>query len=589
MYLGLSYLIAQEFITNELVLRYIQGHPISQVTVAMFFVGVASLLLISKNIFEQFSSEQTICIETASTSEQSESELAAEDETESEPNSLTARSQSYLRRLEELPIWIQEHYLWMRMSSALGQINRTGSTANVEDELKYQHDIDTERQQQRYSLVRILIWATPMLGFLGTVLGISEALGGINVGAGNDFQHMMDGLRGSLYVAFDTTALALTLSMVLMFAQFLVDRFAGQLLTLVDHRAHAEIAAAFDLADSSPELERLTNEIVRASEKATERQVELWKSTIKGAEQAWASSLTQSNAQVQENLSTALDENVGNLAHYLGEAISKADDAMTRRLQQWQVTLSDNARLMEEQQKRLREQAEQIERLVEEHGGSQVFEDAVRQHQEAIDSSNQLKDVLNALDQSVSSFHEASISAVDDVRNRLIESEKRAHELQRTLSEVKMLNRSERDVSMAETLLKSTSAKPADERGRQQRPFIRLETTSAANQDTTENINDPTQTSVVMKPQVASKRKPSATPELVFVSASDDAGSAKKESKEAKRDEPDPANDSTAGDPREVIIKFPGVSVQQAHQVTEREVQSAADRASNFLSRRRSA
>ena len=60
-----------------------------------------------------------------------------------------------------------------------------------------------------------------MLGFLGTVVGISGALGGLTVAS--DFEAMLSGLRDKLYVAFDTTALALTLSIVLMFAQFIVN------------------------------------------------------------------------------------------------------------------------------------------------------------------------------------------------------------------------------------------------------------------------------------------------------------------------------------------------------------------------------
>ena len=86
-----------------------------------------------------------------------------------------------------------------------------------------------------------------MLGFLGTVLGISQALGGIDVGPNNNLQTMMDGLRGNLYIAFDTTALALTLSMLLMFGQFLIDRFETQLLLLVDQRAQGELSRHFSI------------------------------------------------------------------------------------------------------------------------------------------------------------------------------------------------------------------------------------------------------------------------------------------------------------------------------------------------------
>ena len=232
LYLGLSYLINGGQLSNETVLRYLTGHPVSKVTVGMFFIGIASLGLIANNIFEQFSGEKKISISiphgaVGSSSVPSESNTS---ESVRPRGVIEERTVALGKHLLELPKWMHDHYLWQRMVNALHCIYRTNSTASVEDELKYLADLDLDRQQQRYSLVRILIWATPMLGFLGTVLGISQALGGINVGPDNDFQQMMDGLRGSLYVAFDTTALALTLSMVLMFGQFLVERFETQLL-----------------------------------------------------------------------------------------------------------------------------------------------------------------------------------------------------------------------------------------------------------------------------------------------------------------------------------------------------------------------
>ena len=108
-----------------------------------------------------------------------------------------------------------------------------------------------------------------MLGFLGTVLGISQALGGIQVGPDNDFSAMLGGLRESLYVAFDTTALALVLSIVLMFLQFLVDRFETQLLDIVDARAKDEVQALFKeeafLDPKTTALERLGRTVIAVS------------------------------------------------------------------------------------------------------------------------------------------------------------------------------------------------------------------------------------------------------------------------------------------------------------------------------------
>ena len=158
---------------------------------------------------------------------------------------VTQRATDFQNNLSEYPTWVSEHYLWQRLSAAMAYLQRSDSTTNLETELKYLSELDYERQQQRFALVRILIWATPMLGFLGTVLGISEALGGISVGPENNFETMMNGLRGSLYVAFDTTALALMLSMLLMFGQFLIDRFELQLLSIVDTRVHAEVCLLY--------------------------------------------------------------------------------------------------------------------------------------------------------------------------------------------------------------------------------------------------------------------------------------------------------------------------------------------------------
>ena len=198
LYLGLSYLINEGQISNETVLRYLTGHPVSKVTVGMFFIGIASLGLIANNIFEQFSGERKISfsIPQGAIGSGSKSLSSPESADGQKPRGvIEERTVELGKHLLDLPKWMHHHYLWQRLVNALHCIYRTNSTASVEDELKYLAELDLDRQQQRYSLVGILIWASPMLGFLGAVLGISQALGGINVGPDNDFQQMMNGLR----------------------------------------------------------------------------------------------------------------------------------------------------------------------------------------------------------------------------------------------------------------------------------------------------------------------------------------------------------------------------------------------------------
>jgi len=381
LYLGLQYLIDTKTIADETVLRYLIGHPVSKITVAMFLIGMSSLLVIGWNLVQQFSAEREIT-------------LGEIDSTESRITDIREAAVDHGQAMLDLPDRLHSHYLWERLVNAVHSIYRTGSTSNVEEELKYLSDIDLERQQQRYSLVRILIWATPMLGFLGTVLGISQALGGIAIGPDNDFQQMMDGLRGNLYIAFDTTALALTLSMTMMFGQFLIERFESQLLRLVDQRARSEVSRHYELTaaggDGSPQ-------VVEAIQNVVSGQTEIWRDSIRKAEQAWTASLTQTNDLVRSNLTESLDENVASLAHYLGEAIEKADDSISQRWSQWQVSLSENARLMEKHMLLLSKQTESVQQIVGSLEDSTAFDSALKHQQDAVMATTRTHRVLNEL------------------------------------------------------------------------------------------------------------------------------------------------------------------------------------------------
>ena len=83
----------------------------------------------------------------------------------------------------------------------------------------FQHEIDL-----RYSMIRYTIWVLPTLGFLGTVLGISQALR--YAGAANPRDPtLLHELTQILAVKFDTTLVALSLAAVLVLAQHLIQRY----------------------------------------------------------------------------------------------------------------------------------------------------------------------------------------------------------------------------------------------------------------------------------------------------------------------------------------------------------------------------
>jgi methyl-accepting chemotaxis protein len=89
--------------------------------------------------------------------------------------------------------------------------------------LRDQADIDSMIISAKNAPVKFFIWLIPVLGFIGTVLGVSAAIVGFSdiIQAGTDFSSVKGSLGGvsiNLGVAFDTTLLALIKTAVLMFA-----------------------------------------------------------------------------------------------------------------------------------------------------------------------------------------------------------------------------------------------------------------------------------------------------------------------------------------------------------------------------------
>jgi hypothetical protein len=239
--------------------------------------------------------------------------------------------------------------------SAARYVEQSNSAERLDEELKYLADVDAQRQSDGFAFVRILIWAIPMLGFLGTVLGITQALGSIQVGPENDFQQMMNGLKMGLFVAFDTTAQALTFAIMLMFVQFVVVRCESQLLDQVDRQVREDLADWFEVGSGDGDVyvrsvERIGRSVLAATHQMSQTQIELWKRSIEAAQTAWLETMQGNHEIIQNNLSDAIEASVDRMAQRLDASIQRADAALEHRGQQWQVHLSQLARQTHEQQ-----------------------------------------------------------------------------------------------------------------------------------------------------------------------------------------------------------------------------------------------
>lgn len=110
--------------------------------------------------------------------------------------------------------------LFNRLINALSNLKNLGRVTDVDEILRGQAEQDESAVETSYGLVRGLIWAIPTLGFIGTVLGLSGAIGGFGavLGAAEDLDALTESLRGvtsGLSTAFDTTLEALIAAVVL--------------------------------------------------------------------------------------------------------------------------------------------------------------------------------------------------------------------------------------------------------------------------------------------------------------------------------------------------------------------------------------
>ena len=98
----------------------------------------------------------------------------------------------------------------------LGALQRFGATRNVQDVSSVTHTLvnsEAERLESELSMVRYIAWAIPSIGFIGTVRGIGAALGLAHRAVDGD----ISGVTDSLGVAFNSTFIALLISIVVMF------------------------------------------------------------------------------------------------------------------------------------------------------------------------------------------------------------------------------------------------------------------------------------------------------------------------------------------------------------------------------------
>ncbi|MDB4150903.1 MotA/TolQ/ExbB proton channel family protein [Pseudomonadales bacterium] len=122
-------------------------------------------------------------------------------------------SREYARPIQALSASQQSFLLPRALLTALHRFRSTRNIQDVSTAIRAICESESDRLDSELSMIRYIAWAIPSIGFLGTVRGIGQALGQAHQAA----QGNIAGVTQSLGVAFNSTFVALLISIIVMF------------------------------------------------------------------------------------------------------------------------------------------------------------------------------------------------------------------------------------------------------------------------------------------------------------------------------------------------------------------------------------
>ena len=321
--------IHKGWLQHPFVVRYFASHPIEYVITTMFFVGLAILLVKYGTIIthrQQFRQNPIL-----------------------PPNRLPLPVSQAANDLDSILKYEKKHGaspLTERLQSLLHTLHRSGSASNLSSEIRNRADDAAVKADNDYGLVRLILWAVPMLGFLGTVIGITTALDNLDL---NTISESSQKLSAGLALAFDTTGLAIALAVFLFFAQFLVQREETKLLAETDRLAEMELYGRFEQNDPQKDddslvtIRRMLEAIATSIDQAAVRQTSVWEQCMTVADKRYAQLTKQSAETLKTSLVSALHESLDHHAKSLAQAESELRVQTNTTTKQFNEAISKGA------------------------------------------------------------------------------------------------------------------------------------------------------------------------------------------------------------------------------------------------------
>jgi biopolymer transport protein ExbB/TolQ len=268
------------------------GHWLAYATTSLFWVGMAALGAKAIGLpRERTATEPGLRVESV-------------------PGSPAATAEQLSGTLDRLPENHSDTIAISRLRAIAAFVRGRKSTEGLDGHLSYLAEFAGEQLHNSYALVRTITWAVPILGFLGTVVGITTAIQNLDPAKlDTSFGQVSMGLG----VAFGTTALALGLSLVLVFGTYLIEKLERSVLADVEMLALKTTTDLFppEPTTGNPFIEaqgESARRLLEQSDALIARQVAMWEQSLETLRDRWNQTLQSQQTRLEESLSSAAEQ-----------------------------------------------------------------------------------------------------------------------------------------------------------------------------------------------------------------------------------------------------------------------------------------
>lgn len=285
----------------------------------------------------------------------------------------------FLAHIHKLPVKSSASFLVNRVLRGLEHFGILGDSGEVAGRLATQSEIDGNAVSSSYALIKVFVWAIPILGFIGTVQGIGQAVGAFSatMSAAGDMSALKDSfgmVTSGLGTAFDTTLLALVLSIFIMFPMSSIQKGEQGLLNWVDEYCNENLLKRIrDLGGASDLPDSVDNKALQAAVNAAlaphHAEFRLWGKKLEAIGESLNQQIVKAWNKVDEQMQAHHDKALREMTKSV-ESYQQITEQLKTKSDEQAKAMAELVRQTKEAQARVSESMQQSSQAIQAAGDS---------------------------------------------------------------------------------------------------------------------------------------------------------------------------------------------------------------------------